>query len=54
MEKVLHPGIIIKDEMEKMKMSLNEFSIRTMIPTRTLTKLFSCEINLTTLSISKI
>ena len=48
MEKVQHPGIIIKGEMEKMKMSLNEFSIRTMIPTRTLTKLFSCEINLTT------
>ena len=48
MEKVKHPGIIIKDEMDKMKMNQNEFSIRTTIPTRTLTKLFDGEINLTT------
>lgn len=46
--KVKHPGIIIKDEMEKMKMGLNEFSIRTIIPSKTLTRLFNGEINLTT------
>ena len=44
---VKHPGIIIKDEMVKFKMSQAEFSIRTTIPTRTLTKLFDGEINLT-------
>lgn len=48
METVKHPGIIIKDEMEKFKMSQAEFSIRTTIPSRTLTKLFDGEINLTT------
>ena len=48
MEKVKHPGIIIKDEMEKFKMSQAEFSIRTTIPNKTLTKLFDGEINLTT------
>lgn len=48
MEKVKHPGIIIKDEMEKFKMNQNEFAIRTTIPTKTLTKLFNGEINLTT------
>ena len=48
MEKVKHPGIIIKDEMEKFKMNQTEFSIRTTIPTKTLTKLFNGEINLTT------
>ena len=47
MEKVKHPGIIIKDEMEKFKMNQTEFSIRTTIPSRTLTKLFDGEINLT-------
>lgn len=44
---VKHPGIIIKDEMEKFKMSQAEFSIRTSIPSKTLTKLFDGEINLT-------
>ena len=48
MEKVKHPGIIINDEMEKFKMSQAEFSIRTTIPNKTLTKLFDGEINLTT------
>ena len=48
METVKHPGIIIKDEMEKFKMSQAEFSIRTTIPSKTLTKLFDGEINLTT------
>ena len=48
MEKVKHPGLIIKDEIEKLKMNQNEFCIRTTIPNRTLTRLFNGEINLTT------
>ena len=47
MEKVKHPGIIIKDELDKLKMNQIEFSIRTSIPNKILTKLFNCEINLT-------
>ena len=47
MEKVKHPGIIIKEELDRIKMSQVEFSIRTSIPNKTLTKLFNSEINLT-------
>lgn len=47
MEKVKHPGLIIKDEIEKLKMNQNEFCLRTSIPNKTLNKLFNCEINLT-------
>lgn len=47
MEKVKHPGVIIKEELDRIKMGQTEFSIRTSIPNKTLTKLFNSEINLT-------
>lgn len=47
LEKVKHPGLIIKDEMDKISISQTEFSIRTSIPTKTITRLINGEINLT-------
>ena len=44
---VKHPGINLEEEINKLGMSLNEFSTRTLIPLKTLNKLIKCEANLT-------
>ena len=44
---VKHPGIHLENEINKLGMSVNEFSVRTMIPLKTLNKIIKGESNIT-------
>lgn len=45
MEEVKHPGLHLKSEIDKLGMSVNEFSFRTLIPLKTLNKIISGDAN---------